>query len=35
MDSILIRGGKPLRGTYPPNEEAKARYAEWRKKRDG
>lgn len=30
-----VAGGKPLRGTYPPNDEAQARYAEWRKKRDG
>jgi regulator of RNase E activity RraA len=30
-----VAGGKPLRGTYPPDEAAKARYAEWRKKRDG
>ncbi|MDF1794519.1 MAG: ribonuclease activity regulator RraA [Thalassobaculaceae bacterium] len=30
-----VAGGKPLRGTYPPDEAAKARYVEWRKKRDG
>ncbi|MEQ8398532.1 ribonuclease activity regulator RraA [Thalassobaculum sp.] len=30
-----VRAGKPLRGTYPPNAEAKARYAEWRKAKDG
>lgn len=29
-----VAGGKPLRGTYPPDDAAKARYAEWRKKRD-
>jgi len=28
-----VRSGKPLRGTYPPDAEAKARYEEWRKKR--
>ena len=30
-----VRSCKPLRGTYPPNAEAKARYAEWRKAKDG
>jgi regulator of RNase E activity RraA len=30
-----VAGGKPLRGTYPPDADAQARYAEWRKKRDG
>jgi regulator of RNase E activity RraA len=26
-----VRSGKPLRGTYPPNAETRARYEEWRK----
>jgi regulator of RNase E activity RraA len=30
-----VAGGKPLRGTYPPDDAAKARYAAWRKQRDG
>lgn len=29
-----VHSGKALRGVYPPNAETKARYAEWRKKRD-
>jgi hypothetical protein len=27
-----VQGGAPLRGTYPPNADTKAAYAEWRKK---
>ena len=29
-----IAGGRPLRGTYPPNAETLARYREWRARRD-
>src|SRR3546814_2317787 len=29
-----VRAGKPLRGTYPPDADAKARYQAWRKGRD-
>ena len=29
-----IASGKPLRGTYPPDEATKARYVEWQKKQD-
>ena len=29
-----VKNGKPLRGTYPPDEATKARYVEWQKKRD-
>lgn len=28
-----VRSGKPLRGTYPPDADTRARYDEWRKKR--
>lgn len=28
-----VRSGKPLRGVYPPNEETRARFEEWKKKR--
>lgn len=28
-----IRAGKPVHGTYPPNEETMTRYAAWRRKR--
>jgi len=30
-----IEGGAALPGTYPPNAETRAAYAEWRRKRDG
>jgi regulator of RNase E activity RraA len=30
-----IEGGAALPGTYPPNEQTRVAYAEWRKKRDG
>jgi regulator of RNase E activity RraA len=30
-----IEAGAALPGTYPPNEETRAAYAEWRRKRDG
>ncbi|MEQ9333986.1 ribonuclease activity regulator RraA [Thalassobaculum sp.] len=30
-----VRAGKPLRGTYPPDAETRARYEAWRKERDG
>lgn len=29
-----VRGGRPLRGTYPPDADTKARYEEWRKRKD-
>ncbi len=29
-----VAGGKPLRGTYPPDEEALARFAAWREQRE-
>ena len=29
-----VASGKPLRGTYPPDEATKARYVEWQKKKD-
>ena len=29
-----VAGGRPLRGTYPPNAETIARYREWRARRD-
>ena len=29
-----VAGGRPLRGTYPPNADTLARYREWRARRD-
>jgi hypothetical protein len=29
-----VEKGVPLPGLYPPNDDAKARYAAWRKQRD-
>ncbi|WP_420405131.1 ribonuclease activity regulator RraA [Nisaea sp.] len=29
-----VRGGRPLRGTYPPDADTKARYEEWRKEKE-
>ena len=34
-DLVTDRAGKPLRGTYPPDAETRARYEAWRKERDG
>ena len=29
-----VAGGRPLRGTYPPNADTIARYRQWREQRD-